>query len=91
MDLTQISMEYMKEEEQKNVYMFLSFSWAFIADVDLNSEKLRCMGPSRFTLWGLFRIMILNHYQCYFGFNGQYIHSNEKLDSEVDFQAVEEE
>jgi len=36
---------------------FLSLSAATIADVDIESERLRCIGSARFTLWALWRIL----------------------------------
>lgn len=70
MDLTELDLEYHQDEDQKKVYMFNSLSWAFISDVDINSEKCRCIGSKRFTLWGLYRILFVNHYRGTLGFNG---------------------
>jgi sphingosine kinase len=36
---------------------FLSVGWGLIADVDMESEPLRCLGGIRFTIWGLHRIV----------------------------------
>lgn len=36
---------------------FLSLSAATIADIDIESERLRCMGSARFTLWAIWRIL----------------------------------
>jgi len=36
---------------------FLSLSAATISDIDIESEKLRCMGEARFTMWGLLRVL----------------------------------
>jgi sphingosine kinase len=30
------------------IYSFLSLEWAFLADIDINSEFLRCLGSLRF-------------------------------------------
>ena len=35
---------------QETVYSFLSLEWALIADVDIESEKLRALGGARFTV-----------------------------------------
>ena len=37
--------------------MFLSLVWAIIADIDINSEVIRCVGSSRFTIWGVYRAL----------------------------------
>jgi len=36
---------------------FLSLSAATIADVDIESERLRCIGSARFTVWAVWRIL----------------------------------
>ncbi len=54
-DLTRLKMEY----EPHFVYSFLSVAWSVIADIDLNSEVCRCLGPLRFDLWGAWRVMSL--------------------------------
>lgn len=53
MDLTEIEAEYQREK----IYSFLSTFWGIIADCDINSEHLRCLGPARFTLWGVYRVI----------------------------------
>lgn len=59
MDLTEIEAEYMKDK----IYSFLSTAWAVIADCDINSECLRFLGPTRFTLWGVLRIICIKRYR----------------------------
>ncbi|CAF0860727.1 unnamed protein product [Brachionus calyciflorus] len=49
--------------DKKIVHSFLSFEWAIIADVDLESEKYRYLGGLRFTLGALKRIMSLRIYR----------------------------
>lgn len=44
------------------VYSFLSVFWAFIADVDIGSEKCRCCGACRFDLYGFWRVLALKRY-----------------------------
>ena len=60
MDLTELTLEYRPNEK---LYMFLSLAWGFIADVDINSEVIRCLGPNRFTIWGLYRIVNTRSYK----------------------------
>lgn len=55
MDLTEI--HFLENEEQKPIYSFLSITWAIVADADINSEVVRWIGPARFTLWGVYRII----------------------------------
>lgn len=43
------------EMEEKKIISFLSLSWAFIAEVDLNSEFLRFLGGARFDIYGTWR------------------------------------
>jgi sphingosine kinase len=54
-DLTKLSLEY----HTQPVYSFLSVAWSVIADIDLNSEVMRCLGPLRFDLWGVWRVLSL--------------------------------
>ena len=55
LDLTELKLEY----EERPVYSFLSLSWAAIADIDLNSEVLRCCGALRLEVWGVWRVLSL--------------------------------
>ena len=41
---------------------FLSYSYALIADLDIESEILRCLGPLRMDLWAAWRILALRTY-----------------------------
>lgn len=41
------------------IYSFLSLEWAMIADLDINSEFLRCMGALRFEVYAAW--LILKH------------------------------
>ena len=47
---------------------FLTFSWAFIADVDLDSECIRWMGVARNDVWAAYRILINRSYQAKFSY-----------------------
>jgi sphingosine kinase len=66
MDLTELKLQYYP----RPIYSFLSVCWAVIADCDLNSEVLRCLGPIRFTMWGVWRCMALIRYQGSLTCNG---------------------
>lgn len=67
MDLTEIDAEYQKVK----IYSFLSVFWGVLADCDINSEVIRCVGPARFTLWGIYRTFCMKRYAGSIYFNGQ--------------------
>lgn len=75
MDLTELQLEYQPE---KKLYMFLSLSWAIISDIDLNSERLRCMGEPRFTVWALYRVARIRHYAGKLSLNGVEVKSKKQ-------------
>ena len=50
--------------------MFLMLAWAIVSDCDINSEVIRWIGPARFTIWGVFRVLFLRQYPAYFRFKG---------------------
>ena len=58
-DLTEYTLEY---EPAKKVYSFLSLAWSIVADIDINSEAIRCCGPTRFTVWGVWRCIFMRNY-----------------------------
>ncbi|XP_072153331.1 sphingosine kinase 1 isoform X4 [Bemisia tabaci] len=45
------------ESKSKTVFSFLSVGWGLIADIDIESERLRVLGSPRFTIWSLARII----------------------------------
>ncbi|KAF5921056.1 hypothetical protein HPG69_010860 [Diceros bicornis minor] len=45
------------------LFSVLSLAWGFIADVDLESEKFRCLGELRFTLGTFLRLAALRVYR----------------------------
>ena len=51
MDLFEIEIDTVPEK----IFSFLSVNYAYIADIDLNSECLRCIGRARFEVCGAFR------------------------------------
>lgn len=42
---------------------FLTFTWAMIADIDINSEIARCLGHIRIDMWGVFCVASLTRYK----------------------------
>jgi len=70
MDLTELTLEY---EPDRRIYSFLLVAWAIIADCDINSEVLRCLGSPRFTIWGVWRCLSIIRYPGTFTFEGDSI------------------
>nr|QFF91284.1 sphingosine kinase 2 isoform 2 [Potamotrygon motoro] len=48
----------------RRLFSFLSVAWGFVADVDLESERYRQLGPARFTLGTLVRLASLRRYRA---------------------------
>ena len=44
-------------------YSFLSIGCGLLADIDIQSERLRFMGESRYTLWAYYRVIDLKRYR----------------------------
>lgn len=42
---------------KETIYSFLSVGWGLIADIDIESERLRSIGGARFTIWAVIRTM----------------------------------
>ena len=72
MDLTECEMEYTTEK----VYMFLTMSYAIVADADIGSEHLRAIGEARFVLWGGYRVFNLRQYPGTLTCNGAKVTSS---------------
>ena len=63
--------------QDKLIYAFHSVTSGLVAEVGIDSEKLRCMGDSRFKLYALWRLMTLN--SSHF-FTSMYYPEKEELD-----------
>ncbi|XP_015379355.1 PREDICTED: sphingosine kinase 2-like [Diuraphis noxia] len=50
------------ETRTQVVYSFLSIGWGFIADIDIESERIRMLGSPRFTIWSIARLIGLRSY-----------------------------
>merc|ERR1711862_11919 len=82
------------EYEQKPAYAFLGLFWAVIADCDINSEVIRCIGSPRFTIWGVYRVICKRHYPGSFKFQGKYINNRNEVETsneEIKGELLEEE
>ena len=77
MDITELTMEY----EKNKVYSFLAVAWSIIADCDINSEAIRCIGSARFTIWGVWRTLFKRHYQGSLRFRGKHIRNRNEVDT----------
>ncbi len=58
MDLTRV-----RTQSGRTYYSFLSIGWGFLADCDIESERLRFLGEPRFALWAVVRVVNLRHYR----------------------------
>jgi len=52
----------------KNHTSFLTFSWAFISDIDIDSECIRFLGSTRYEIWAVWRILNLRLYRAKFSY-----------------------
>ncbi|KAG8190082.1 hypothetical protein JTE90_023054 [Oedothorax gibbosus] len=51
------------ETAKQHFYSFLSIGWGLMADIDIESERLRVLGESRFTVWAIYRAISLRKYK----------------------------
>ena len=65
---------------EKPVYSFLCFFWAIVSDIDLESEKIRWIGSSRFTIWSILRCLKLRRYSGMLEYEGvDILNSHQKV------------
>lgn len=58
-----VAMDLVRITTRDKVYLsFLSFGWGLMADVDIESERLRCIGEPRFAIWSIYRSLALRTY-----------------------------
>jgi len=50
---------------------FLSLSWGIVADVDLESDKFRALGPLRFDVYAVWRMLALRKYTARFSYTNE--------------------
>ncbi|KAH8256528.1 hypothetical protein KR038_000729, partial [Drosophila bunnanda] len=58
-----VRVEIASRDKQYVMYSFLSVGWGLIADIDIESERLRSIGAQRFTLWAIRRLITLRTYK----------------------------
>ncbi|XP_024940800.1 sphingosine kinase 2 isoform X3 [Cephus cinctus] len=51
------------ETRSQIMFSFLSVGWGFLADIDIESERLRVIGGQRFTVWSVARLIGLRTYK----------------------------
>ncbi|KAF8771653.1 sphingosine kinase 1-like [Argiope bruennichi] len=51
------------ETPKECFYSFLSIGWGLMADIDIESERLRALGEARFAVWGVIRAIGLRKYK----------------------------
>mmetsp|Transcript_10205 Transcript_10205/g.29957 ORF Transcript_10205/g.29957 Transcript_10205/m.29957 type:complete len:580 (-) Transcript_10205:106-1845(-) len=56
------------ETKSKSYTSFLTFSWAMIADIDIESECIRWAGFLRMDIWGVVRVLFLRKYRARFSY-----------------------
>jgi sphingosine kinase len=57
-------MDIVRVETKKQImFSFLTVGWGLIADIDIESERLRALGGQRFTLWSVHRLINLRTYR----------------------------
>jgi len=42
---------------------FLTYSWGMLADIDIESERLHCLGETRFDIWAVLKVLLLKRYK----------------------------
>lgn len=53
-----VPMDLVKVETEKECFFsFLSVGWGLMADIDIESERLRAIGEARFAVWGVIRAL----------------------------------
>ncbi|XP_020340318.2 sphingosine kinase 1 [Oncorhynchus kisutch] len=61
--VTQLDLVSVHLASSQRIFSFLSLAWGFVADVDIESEKYRLVGPMRFLVGTLMRLASLKVYQ----------------------------
>jgi hypothetical protein len=56
------------QTETKSYTSFLTFSWAMIADIDIESEAIRFLGILRNDVWAAWRVIRLRSYRAKFSY-----------------------
>ncbi|XP_060520987.1 sphingosine kinase 2 [Cylas formicarius] len=58
-----VPMDLVRVETTKQImFSFLSVGWGLLSDIDIESERLRVLGGTRFTVWSVARLIGLRSY-----------------------------
>ncbi len=79
-------MEIESPSNPNKIYSFLSITWGIIADIDLESERLRFCGSLRFTIFGLYMLACQRNY-----YGTLYSASEDIIDKDFKFPSLNEE
>ena len=79
-------MEIESASRSDKIYSFLSFSWGIVSSCDLDSEKIRFIGTSRFTLWGVYCVLFQSNYFGTFSYSIE-----ENIDKDFKYPNLREE
>jgi len=79
-------MEIESASRSDKIYSFLTLAWGIIASCDLESEKIRCIGSARFTLWGVYCVLFQSNYFASFSYANE-----EKIDKDFKFPSLRDE
>jgi sphingosine kinase len=67
----------------------MGLMWGLIADVDIESDRIRWAGSARFTLWALLRVFLLRKYRAKLSFVAADDHKKRPVNSVADGQSLE--
>ncbi|XP_078317345.1 sphingosine kinase 1-like isoform X1 [Crassostrea virginica] len=56
------------QTQKQQLFSFLSVTWGLIADIDYESERMRVLGATRFTLYFIKRVLSLRRYRAKISF-----------------------
>ena len=79
-------MEIESASNPNKIYSFLSIAWGIMADLDLESEKIRYIGSARFTIYGTYFIACQRNY-----YGTIYFASEDAIDENFKFPSLSEE
>ena len=61
--------EYTTTDNNKKYTSFLTFTWAIIADIDIESERIHWMGATRFDVWAVWAVLRYRSYRATFRYS----------------------
>lgn len=79
-------LEIESASQVNKIYSFLSLTYGLIADIDLESEKLRSLGSARFTVYGMYLLLFRRNYYA-----SLYYADETVIDKDFKFPSLSEE